>query len=59
MSTPGQSFDPNAVASRPNLPPDNTNHSGGEPSITYQELQAANPGQIGLIAASWTNVARR
>jgi hypothetical protein len=35
---------------------DNTNFAGQDPNTVYAQVQAANPGQVGRVANSWTNI---
>jgi hypothetical protein len=62
MSTPGnglssgQYADSGSVARRPAPPPDNTNFASQDPNTVYTQVQAADPGQVGNVAQSWTNM---
>jgi hypothetical protein len=62
VSTPGnglssgQYADSGSVGRRDAPPPDNTNFAGQDPNTVYTQVQAADPGQVGNVAQSWTNI---
>src|ERR1700716_2630469 len=64
MSTPqsgsglsmGQQADSSMVDHRSAPPPDNTNVAGQDPNALYTQVQSADPGQVGQVAQSWSNI---